>query len=197
MHEAGRRTTEPPDEHLAERVQRGDRAALEQLVARYLRPIHAVIASYLRERADVEDAVQDAFMRALERIGGYQSSRPFAPWLYQVARNVARDRLTAHARTHTEPLPPVGPETAAPGPDTLAERGEIRELVERAIGDLPEQQRVAFRLHDVDGYSTTEIARIMEVAEGTVRSHVHHARRALRKALAGMLRDANERDTTS
>jgi RNA polymerase sigma-70 factor (ECF subfamily) len=67
------------------------------------------------------------------------------------------------------------------------EHAEIRRLVDAAIAELPEQQRTAFRLHDVEGYATTEIAGIMGLSAGTVRSHVHHARRALRSALASSL----------
>lgn len=178
------------DEDLAREVQRGDREALDRLVRRYLRPIHAVMASYLAERADVEDAAQDAFLRAIDGIGSYRASRPFAPWLYQIARNVARDRLRARVAARLEPLPAVGVGAAAPGPDVEAERAEIRRLVGAAIDRLPEQRRTAFRLHDVDGYTPAETARIMGLSDGTVRSHVHHARRALRAALAPRLGDA-------
>jgi RNA polymerase sigma-70 factor, ECF subfamily len=187
VHDSEGRSGESSDEFLAQRVQHGDRDALERLVGRYLRPIHAVTASYLGERADVEDAVQDTFLRALHRIAAYQPSRPFAPWLYQIARNVARDRLARSARRRTDPLPVSGLEDAAPGPDVVVQRRQIRQLVEEAMRELPEQQRTAFRLHDVDGYTATEVARIMGLSTGTIRSHLHHARRALRHALAGRL----------
>lgn len=187
MDETGSHPAEPSDEVVAARVQRGDRDALELLVVRYLRPIHAVTASYLGERAEVEDAVQETFLRAIDRIGSYAPDRPFAPWLYQIARNVARSRLATRAARRTEPLPVDGPAGLAPGPDVDAERAEIRGLVDAAIADLPEQQRTAFRLHDVDGFTTNEVARIMGLSAGTVRSHVHHARRALRKALGSSL----------
>lgn len=187
MHEPGRGSAEASDEVLAQRIQEGDRDALERLVGRYLRPIHAIIASYQAERADVEDTVQETFLRAIDRIASYQPARPFAPWLYQIARNVARDRLVLSARRPTEPLPAAGVEEPTSGPDVVMERAEIRRLVDAAIAELPEQQRTAFRLHDVEGYATTEIADIMGLSPGTVRSHVHHARRALRSALASSL----------
>jgi RNA polymerase sigma-70 factor (ECF subfamily) len=180
----GEGTAEPSDEGLARRVQRGDRDALELLVSRYLRPIHAVIASYLAEPADVEDAVQDTFLRALDRIASYQPVRPFAPWLYQVARNVARDRISAMRRRRTESLPDEGMAEPAADPAVTTERAEVRRLVDLAIDGLPEQRRTAFRLHDVEGYTTDEVARLMGLSPGTIRSHVHHARRALRAALA-------------
>ena len=192
MRESGSRVGEPSDEALAQRVQQGDPDALDQLVRRYLRPIHAVIASYLAEQADVEDAVQETFLRALHRIASYQPARPFAPWLYQIARNVARDHVAASGRRRTEPFPEGGLVEPAPGPDVTTERAEIRRRVEAAIGDLPEQRRTAFRLHDVDGYTTNDIARIMDLSPGTIRSHVHHARRVLRLALADSLGEATD-----
>jgi RNA polymerase sigma-70 factor, ECF subfamily len=180
----GDRAGEPPDELLAQQAADGDRDALERLVRRYLRPVRAVTASLLREPADVDDAVQETFRRAMDGLAGYRTGRPFAPWLYQIARNVARSRLTVRARwSGVGPLPAAGLEEPSPGPDVLLERAELRRLVGQAIDELPEQRRTAFRLHDVEGYATDEVARIMGLTVGTVRSHVHHARRALRVAL--------------
>jgi RNA polymerase sigma-70 factor (ECF subfamily) len=174
----------PSDETLAARAQRGDRAALERLVRRYLRPVHSVAASFLRERADVEDAVQESFLRALDNIAKYDPARPFAPWLYRVARNVARDRRSAIGRRLTERIEGDDFEEASPRPDATLELAEIRRRVAAAMERLPEQRRTAFRLHDVDGFTTGETARIMGLSEGTIRSHVHHARHALRGLLA-------------
>lgn len=182
----------PPDRVLADRIQDGDREAFGRLVRRYLRPVHAVVASYLSEPADVEDAVQDTFLRALEGIGGYDTTRPFSPWLYQVARNVARNRLDARSRHRTEPLPESGAEAEADGPEAEMNRAEIRRRVAAAADELPERQRLAFRLVDVEGYGASEAAEMMELAPGTVRSHLFHARRSLRAELAPLM---DERET--
>src|SRR5688500_1111748 len=175
----GGAASEPSDEALARRVQQGERAALEQLVARYVRPLHAVAASYLHDEADIDDAVQDAFMRALNALASYDAARPFAPWLYQIARNTARDRSAHRRRYDMEELTDALHATT-PAPDVQAERAQARAMMARAIAALPEQRRTAFRMHDVDGYSAAEIAHVMGLSVGTVRSHVHHARRALR-----------------
>jgi len=171
-----------PDESLARRVQCGDADALEQLVRRYLRPIHAVAASYLSGHADIEDAAQETFLHVLRGIEAYDAGRPFAPWLYEIARNVARNRLAADARLRTERLSVELPSRIA-GPDVVLERSEIQARVTVALAALPERRRTAFYLSDVEGYPTEEIARIMGLSTGTVRSHVHHARRALRTYL--------------
>ncbi|TVR51645.1 MAG: sigma-70 family RNA polymerase sigma factor [Gemmatimonadales bacterium] len=172
------------DESLARRVQDGDRAALERLVRRYVRPVHAVVASFLSEPAEIEDAAQEAFLRALGALDTYDPRRPFAPWLYQVARNVARNQVGSRAVRRAESLPAGGREASDPLPDQAAENAEIRDRLERALARLPEQRRTAFRLVEVEGMTTREVGRIMGIAPGTVRSHVHHARRHLRTALA-------------
>jgi RNA polymerase sigma-70 factor (ECF subfamily) len=96
-------------------------------------------------------------------------------------------------RRRTEPLPVGGLEEPAPGPDIVLERAEIRRRVDAAIAELPEQRRTAFRLHDVDGYTTNETARLMGLSVGTIRSHVHHARRALRTKLASSFERTGEK----
>ena len=170
------------DEALARQVQGGDRDALERLVRRYLRPVHAVAASFLPDTQEVEDAAQETFLRAIGAIGSYDPDRPFAPWLSQIARNVARNRVASRSRWHWKEL--TGRMVSSlPSPDVAAERSEIREQVAAAMARLPDQRRTAFRLVDVEGMNADEAARIMGLATGTVRSHVHHARRALRAAL--------------
>ncbi len=178
---------QPPDSWLARRVQTGDREAFEELARRYLRPIHAVVASFLREPSDIEDAAQDTFLRALDRIHTFDPGRPFAPWLYQIARNVARNRRRALARRRTDATPPVELKAPGPGPGAELERQEIRRLVEAAMERLPDKQRTAFQLFDIEGYAAEEVGRLMGLTAGTVRSHVHHARRALRSELAFLM----------
>jgi RNA polymerase sigma-70 factor (ECF subfamily) len=172
------------DETLAQHVQQGDRAALEQLVRRYVRPVHAVIASFFTEPSEVDDAAQETFLRMLRAIDTYDARRPFAPWLYQVARNAARSQIAAESVRRTEPFPADEPAAVGPLPDLVAERSEIRTRFATALEALPEQRRVAFRLVDVDGMGAAEAGRLMGISAGTVRAHVHHARRQLREALA-------------
>jgi len=181
------------DGSLARRVRSGDRWAFEQLARRYLRPVYAVVASYLAEPADVEDAAQETFLRALERIRTFDPERPFAPWLYQIARNVARNRRTWLRRHGSESDPVSEVPGRTPGPDRIVERAEVRRLVRAAMERLPEQRRDAFRLFDVEGYPAEEIARLMGITAGTVRSHVHHARRQLRAELAPLLGQEEKR----
>lgn len=180
---------QPPDGVLARRAQVGDRAAFELLVRRYLHAVHAVAASFLRERADVEDVAQETFLRALQSIRDFNPARPFAPWLYQIARNVARNRLKWQRRHPSESL--AAEETSLadsrPSPATGAERSELRATLERAVEELPDRRRTVFRLVDMEGYTAQETGALMGLTSGAVRAHLHHARRALRARLEPLL----------
>jgi len=178
---------QPPDAWLAQRVQAGESAAFEELARRYLRPVYAVVGSLLRERADVEDAAQETFLRALDHIRTFDASRPFAPWLYTIARNTARNRRKAASRHRSEPVGSVVVAGDDPDPEQRTEQAEIRSLVATALDELPDQQRTAFRMFDIEDYSAQEIATLMGINAGTVRAHVHHARRALRERLGPLL----------
>lgn len=176
---------EHSDRTLVRRTQAGDRDAFERLARRYLRPVHAVAASFLRERADIEDVAQDTFLRALDAIGRFDPTRPFAPWLYEIARNVARNRVKWRKR-HPEQSVTVLEESLADGTPSAArtlELAELREHLTGAIDGLPEQRRLVFRLVDVEGYTPAEAAALMGLSSGAVRAHLHLARRDLRRRL--------------
>jgi RNA polymerase sigma-70 factor (ECF subfamily) len=177
---------EVSDGELARRVQDGDSDAFEELARKYIRSVYAVVSSFLRGQEDIDDSVQETFLRALEKIQSFNPKRPFAPWLYQVARNVARNRwkyLKSRQHEDLSEFERVPAEADGENPGTLAELSELRSNVAAAIDSLPERQRTAFRLHDIDGFKATEIAEMLDVTAGTVRSNVHHARKELRKRL--------------
>jgi RNA polymerase sigma-70 factor (ECF subfamily) len=166
---------------LVQAVQTGDEIAFGLLVERYLDRAHAVALGILGEAHDAEDAVQDAFIRALERIDQLSPGSPFGPWFYRVLRSTALN-LRRHEKLRSHGPIPVG---AATGSDTEAEaiRRIDRQAVLEALGHLPEMQRTAVTLYDLEGYSHQEIAEILGIAPGTSRAHVHHGRKALRQLL--------------
>lgn len=172
------------DNELAARVQSGDSKAFELLARRYIRPVYAVVSSFISRREDIDDSAQETFLRALEKIHSYNPKRPFAPWLYQVARNVARNRWKYIKRRNHEALEDMQEEIGNDDPGKHAELSELRSRVAAAVEALPERQRTAFRLHDVEGYKATEIAEMLGVSDGTVRANIHHARQELRKRLS-------------
>src|SRR5438046_2513362 len=109
--------------------------------------------------------------------------RPVGPWLSRIVANAATDRRRRRAVRRAEPLD-VGLTAGGARPDTTTERRALNERLRQALAELPERRRMAVVLFDVEGYSHGEIALILGIPEGTVRSEVFHARRRLRVLLA-------------
>ncbi|MEE9207458.1 MAG: RNA polymerase sigma factor [Gemmatimonadota bacterium] len=165
------------EKRLVEAVQAGDAAAFGKLVERYLEPGYVVAISVLRNRHDAEDAVQNAFVRAMERMDQLRPGSPFGPWFYRVLRSTCLNlRRRESLRTH-EGIPVSAAGVEDPLRDL--EKTTARERVLDALGQLPEMQRMAVSLYDLEGYSHREIADTLGIAVGTSRAHVHHARKAL------------------
>lgn len=171
------------DAELAVRAHAGDRDAFGVLVSRYAAQARRVALAILGNREDADDAAQDGFLAALRNLGRYNPARPFSPWLLRIVTNAAIDHRRRRRVRYAEPLP-EGIMASEPAADILADRNAVRAALEEALARLPERQRVAVVLFDVEGYSHAEIAQILKVPTGTVRSDVFHARRALRSALA-------------
>jgi RNA polymerase sigma-70 factor (ECF subfamily) len=166
---------------LVSAVQKGDERAFGVLVQRYLETAFAVAVALLRDPHDAEDAVQNAFIRSLERIDQLQAGSPFGPWFYRVLRSTCLNLRRREAlRAHDEI-----PVSAAGGvdPDRELHKGLTRERVVSALGELPDMQRMAVTLYDLEGYRHQEVAEILGIAVGTSRAHVHHARRSLRRII--------------
>lgn len=175
---------EMEDAELAVRAHAGDREAFGELVARYAGQARRMARAVLGNEADADDAAQDGFLAALRNLGRYDPSRPFGPWLMRVVSNAATDRRRRRKVRATEQVPPET-QDSGPGPETLTARREFHAALERALATLPERRRIAVVLFDVEGYTHDEVAAVLKVPVGTARSDVFHARRALRKALAG------------
>jgi RNA polymerase sigma-70 factor (ECF subfamily) len=174
---------------LIARVKRGDSAAFDELVRRHLRRAFAIAYRVVGNRHDAEDAVQDAFIRALRYIRGFDERQPFAPWLNRLVVNTALDTRAQRAREATEPERRDAPSPCA-SPHLALERQEVRDRFAIALAALPPRQRLILARFEVDGLSTSEIAGELGIAPETVRWHLHQARHALRAPL-GVLRDAD------
>jgi RNA polymerase sigma-70 factor (ECF subfamily) len=170
------------DAELCARAAAGDHAAFGRLVERYADQARRLTRAMLGNAEDADDAAQDGFLAALRSIERYDPSRPFGPWLLRIVANAASDRRRRLKVRATEPIPLESPSLQA-GPDRLADRSALRAALTAALQQLPPRQRIAVMMFDVEGYSHREIAEVVKVPEGTVRSDVFHARRALRAAL--------------
>lgn len=176
---------------LIEAVRRGDAAAFDGLVRRYMRRAYAIAYRLLEHREDAEDLVQEAFLTALEKIDTFHPGRPFGPWFFRILVNRGRNLRTARARRATLPLPA---ETATPNasPAQETERAELRAWLEAALDRLPERQRLIVQLFELEGFSGPEIAAMLDMPAGTVRWNLHQARGTLRQLLAPLGEERND-----
>jgi RNA polymerase sigma-70 factor (ECF subfamily) len=178
------------DAELSARAAAGDHEAFGQLVERYAAQARRLARGILGNAEDADDAAQDGFLAAMKSIERYDPARPFGPWLLRIVANAASDRRRRLRVRATEEIP-VDAASRQAGPDKDADRSALRSALTGALQQLPVRQRIAVVLFDVEGYSHREIAEIVKVPEGTVRSDVFHARRALRAAM-GAWRGAME-----
>jgi RNA polymerase sigma-70 factor (ECF subfamily) len=184
------------DQALVERVQRGDKAAFDVLVARYQHKVVKLIMRYVRDQAEALDVAQEAFIKAYRAMPRFRGDSAFYTWLYRIAINTAKNHLVAARRRPLDyDLDIQDPEqydmqarlkdVDTPEATLLSE--EIRETVNRAIEELPEDLRTAIMLRELEGMSYEEIATAMECPVGTVRSRIFRAREAIDKRLKPLL----------
>ncbi len=174
----------PTEGDLVHRAKRGDEFAFGQLVERYQGATYAVALSVTGRHEDAEDAAQESFLVALQRLDECRSPERFAGWLMTIVRNRARNLVRRESLRHTDQVP-LAARSLVPMPDRVAETSELRERLKGALAVLPEVQRQIVLLHDLEGWKHREIAGRLGLPSGTVRSHLHFARKALRVSLGG------------
>jgi RNA polymerase sigma-70 factor (ECF subfamily) len=173
---------DPTDDVLVRRSLEGDERAFGELVRRYQRSAYAVALSVTGRHEDAEDAAQESFMVALARLEECRNPDRFGGWLMTIVRNRSRNLVRRESLRHADPIPESA-SGGAPTPDRATERVELREHLREAIATLPEVQQDIVLLHDLEGWKHREIAERLGIPSGTVRSHLHFARKALRAAL--------------
>lgn len=178
----GDRPPDPSDEELSTRVAQGDAAAFDTLAGRHMERAFRVAYRLAGQREDAEDLVQEAFVRVLERIDTFDPGRSFAPWFYRILTNLALNQRRAGHLRRTQPLP-VSVQGSTLSPARQAEQAEVRERLGAALARLPETQQDIVKLFELEGFSGQEIAGMLDLPAGTVRWHLHEARKALRQAL--------------
>jgi RNA polymerase sigma-70 factor (ECF subfamily) len=174
-----------PDRDLIASAKSGDRAARERLVRAHRREVYRITCAILGDHDDAQDATQEALVRMLRGLRGFDARRDFRPWRRRIAVNCA---LNALRRRPEEAELPDAPQ-AAGNPGGSAEAHELECAVRRAMVQLPERQRVAMSLFGLQEMDLRATADAMGCAEGTVKSHLHRARQTLREILSDWLED--------
>lgn len=185
------------DRELVLLCKKSDERAAWELVSRFERPIFSLIHRMVRDRELAEDLAQEAFVRALNNLKKYDPSYKFSSWLFKIAYNLtvdhirkrqldtvsihgAPDAITADAQAATS-LALVSPDER---PDALLEAKELGVEIEAAIERLRPEYRTAVILCHVEGYAYDDIAEIMGIPLGTVKTYIHRARHELQGSLA-------------
>jgi RNA polymerase sigma-70 factor (ECF subfamily) len=175
------------DAALIRRVRAGDSSAFDQLVREYMRSAYVVAYRVVGHREDAEDLVQESFLAAYQYLDSFDVERPFGPWLARIVVNRGANLRRSRTRRATEPE--TDGVSSAPSALEESTRRETREVLTRALAALSERQRLIVTWFDVDGLTSTEIGERLELAPGTVRWHLHEARRTLRAALSQFFED--------
>ncbi|BDD92809.1 RNA polymerase sigma factor RpoE [Pandoraea sp. XJJ-1] len=185
------------DQALVERVQKGDKAAFELLVAKYHRKIIRLVSRLVRDAAEVEDVTQEAFIKAYRALPQFRGESAFYTWLYRIAVNTAKNHLATQGRRA-----PTSTEANAEEAETFAEADQLRDIntpesllmskqiaqtVNAAMEALPDELRTAITLREIEGLSYEEIAEAMGCPIGTVRSRIFRAREAIASRLRPLL----------
>ncbi|MBR0671975.1 RNA polymerase sigma factor [Neoroseomonas soli] len=189
------------DGELVSQARRGEAGAFREIIRRNNRHLFRAARSVLRDDAEAEDVVQEAYVRAFRGLAGFRGDASLSTWLTRIALNEAFGRLRRRRTTvdleQIEVAQKGGgasilmfPTALGGDPEGAAARREIRRLLEQAIDGLPEVYRPVLVARDVDGLSVEETARILGIRPETVRTRLHRARRLLRAELDQRLGDA-------
>ncbi len=171
----------------------GDISAFEALVHRYDRNVFRIAQHITQNREDAEDVVQDAFLKAYEKLANFQEQSKFYTWLVRIAVNEALMRLRRRrpermvsldedVKTEEDTMPREVADWS-PNPEQLYTQGELRDILTRTIQGLPSSFRTVFVLRDVEGLSTEETAEALDLSIPAVKSRLLRARLQLRERL--------------
>ena len=185
------------DQKLVERVQKGDNGAFDLLVLKYQHKIVNLVMRYVRDPELAQDITQEAFIKAYQALPRFRGESAFYTWMYRIAVNTAKNYLAAQRRRPMElELDMQDPEQyelhaklkETDTPEGITLSNELLEIVENAIGALPEDLQTAIILRELEGMSYEEIAQTMECPVGTVRSRIFRARDAISNKVGSLLR---------
>ena len=180
------------DQQLVDRVRAGDKNAFNFLVLRYQNRVAALVARFIKDHQEVEDVTQEAFIKAYRALHLFRGDSAFYTWLYRIAVNTAKNTLVARGRR-----PPASDLDAGEAelvdigtplrdhetPEGSLATAALKEAVEKAIEELPEDLRTAFTLREFSGLSYEDITEVMNCPVGTVRSRIFRAREAIDKVI--------------
>ena len=180
-----------PDRALVDRARAGDAEAFESLVRRYQGWVFTLALRMLGDRAEAEDMAQEIFLKAYRGLKRFKGASRFSTWLYAIASHQCLNQVEArrrrpHSHERAEDDPPAAVDRLAdqaPHADVLLERMEFARIVQAELANLTAEHRIILVLRDIQGLAYEEIAEMLRLELGTVRSRLHRARMEMRARL--------------
>lgn len=175
---------------MVRRAMDGDVRAFEWLVDCYHGPLSSLCRRMVRDKQEAEDILQETFLTAWRRLDSLRDPARFKPWIYRLASNSCIDLIRGRQARQSIPTDTVQMREVAaqsPGPERRAETAAAIDDLERVLGELPPEQKLAWVLYEMQGESYGQIAEILKVSEGSVRGRIHRARRAIVVGMKGWL----------
>jgi len=185
MHPAARE-----DRQLVQESLEGNQLSFQLLIERYQDRIASLVRHYTRSTVEIEDIVQDTFVKAYRKLASFQHEAAFSTWLYRIAVNTCLDFLKRAGRNPVQSVEdpevvgrPEDHRASVAAPDSRLERQEVAEITQTVLGELPEIFRTVLVLREFEAQSYQEIAEVLGISIGTVESRLFRARARFKEAL--------------
>jgi RNA polymerase sigma-70 factor (ECF subfamily) len=187
----------PEEDGLIAALRNGEESAYEALIVQYQQPVYNLICRLMNDRTDAADVVQEVFLKIFRSIGSFRGNSSLKTWIYRITVNEAHNHRRWFSRHQRQEVSFASDDGAALCEENLAATGrspydyaadgETRVLVEQALAELNPNFRAAVILRDIEDLSYEEIAEVLDISLGTVKSRILRGREALRKILEGRL----------
>ena len=191
------------DQKLVVKAQKGDKQAFSLLVEKYQLKLYRLISRMVRDQSEIEDIVQDSFIKAYRAIGNFRGDSAFYTWLYRIGINTAKNHLVslgkrpkamdANEIEEMENYESMSELRVSETPESTMMSNQIAETVNGAIQNLPDELREAISYREIDGLCYEEISELMDCPIGTVRSRIFRARETIAEKLKPLIETTNKR----
>lgn len=186
---------EVSDLELIESFKNGSSSSFEELVSRYSEKAFNLAYRFTRNQEDAEEVLQDVFVTVFKKIDGFEGKSSFSSWLYRVTVNAGLMKIRKRKQDKSIPMEDILPQIENSSAVKISEkqradvytyRKEVSKVIDEAIQKLPEDYRPVFILRDVDGLTSKEVSKILNLSIPAVKSRLHRSRLMLRKKLGGV-----------
>lgn len=191
LHPVPQESSKLYDSTIVARILAGEKELFELLMRRYNQSLYRAIRSYLKDDTETEDAMQDTYLKAFQKLRQYRGDAAFSTWLLKIGINEALQRIrkkqNLQDRTNGALVPADNiialPDITHINPEKLIIQKETQQLLERAIDQLPEKYRTVYILKEVEGMDTIEVAKCLELTPNNVKIRLHRSKALLKDAL--------------